>query len=47
MFIGFRGFPKLGVASGGGPILRSIMFRGLQWGSIILGNYHIGKTEGM
>ena len=43
------GFPKF-FGRGGGvpffgrgvPIIRSIVFWGLYWGTLILGNYHIG-----
>ena len=33
-------FPKLGVLFWGVPILRIIVFWGLYWGPLILGNYH-------
>ena len=36
------GFPKLGVPFwGGGPIIRTIVYWGLDWGPLILGNYYI------
>ena len=41
--VGFGGFPKLGVAFWGVPIIRTIVFWGLFWGSLILGNYHLGS----
>ena len=37
----YRGFPKLGVPFLGVPIIRTIVFWGLYWGTLILGNYHI------
>ena len=33
-------FPKLGVPFFGGPIIRTMLFWGLYWGRLILGNYH-------
>ena len=36
------GFPKLGVPSLGVPIIRIIVYWGLYWGPLILGNYHLG-----
>ena len=36
-----KGFPKLGVPFLGVPIIRTIVFWGLYWGPLILGNYHI------
>ena len=35
------GFPKLGVPLLGVPIIRTIVFWGLYWGPLILGNYHV------
>ena len=35
------GFPKITGTFFGVPILRIIVFWGLYWGSLILGNYHI------
>ena len=35
------GFPKLGVSLLGVPIIRTIVFLGVSWGSLILGSYHI------
>ena len=35
------GFPKLGVPSLGVPIIKIIVYWGLYWGPLILGNYHI------
>ena len=37
----YGGFPKLGVTSLGVPIIRTIVFWGLYWGPLILGNYHM------
>ena len=37
-------FPKLGVPFGV-PIIRTIVFWGLYWGPLILGNYHIGSLS--
>ena len=33
------GFPKLGVPFLGVPLIRTIVFWGLYWGNLILGNY--------
>ena len=38
----YGGFPKLGVPFLGVPIIRILIFWGLYWGPLILGNYHIG-----
>ena len=38
-------FPKLGVPFLGVPIIRTIVFWGLHWSPLILGNYHIGVTQ--
>ena len=35
------GFPKLGVPFWGAHIIRTIVYWGLYWGTLILGNYHI------
>ena len=32
----FQGFPKLGI-----PMMRTILYWGLYWGTLILGNYHL------
>ena len=37
----FGGFPKLGVPFWGVPLIRSIVYWGLYWGPLILGNYRI------
>ena len=37
----YGGFPKLGVPFWGVPIVRTLVFWGLYWGPLILGNYHI------
>ena len=34
-------FPKLGVPYWGVPIIRNKIFWGLDWGPLILGNYHM------
>ena len=39
----YGGFPKLGVPFLGIPIIRTIVFWGLYWGPLILGNYHISQ----
>ena len=39
-------FPKLGVPFGV-PIIRTIVFGGLYWGPLILGNYHIPQWGGV
>ena len=36
------GFPKIMGTFLGVPIIRSIVFWGLYWGPLILGNYHVG-----
>ena len=38
----YGNFPKLGVPFWGVPIIRTIVYWGLYWGPLILGNYHIG-----
>ena len=35
------GFPKIMGTILGVPIIRIIVFRGLYWGALILGNYHV------
>ena len=35
------GFPKLGVLFWGSPIIRILVFLGLDWGPLIEGNYQI------
>ena len=35
------GFPKLGVPFLGVPIIRTIVYWGLYWGTSILGSYHL------
>ena len=35
------GFPKIRATCLGVPIIRTIVFWGLYWGLLILGNYHI------
>ena len=37
----FGSFLKLGVPSWGVPIIRAIVFRGLYWDPLTLGNYHL------
>ena len=39
---GYEGFPKNRGTILGVPIIRTIVFWGLYWGSLILGNYRIG-----
>ena len=36
-----RGFPKIRGTILGVPIIRTIIFWGLYWGPLILGNYHM------
>ena len=36
------GFPKIRGTLCGVPIMRTIVFGGLYWGSLVLGNYQIG-----
>ena len=36
-----RGFPKIGGTLLGVTIIRIIVFGGLYWGPLILGNYHV------
>ena len=36
-----EGFPKLGVTFLGVPMIRTIVFWGLYWGPLILGNYQV------
>ena len=38
------GFPKIRGTFLGFPIIRTIVFWGLYWGPLILGNYQIGKA---
>ena len=38
-------FPKIRGTILGIPIIRTIVFWGLYWGPLILGNYHIHKKE--
>ena len=40
------GFPKFRGTILGVPIIRIIVFWGLYWGPLILGNYHIGLLTG-
>ena len=35
------GFPKIRGTISGVPIIRTIVFWGLYWGPLILGNYHV------
>ena len=41
------GFPKIRSTLLGVPIVRTIIYWGLYWGPLILGNYHVvfGKTR--
>ena len=42
----FESFPKLGgITILGVPIIRTIVFWGLYWGPLILGDYHFLKME--
>ena len=38
------GFPKIRGTLLGVPIIRTIVFWGLYWGPLILGNYHLSKV---
>ena len=37
------GFPKIGGTFLGVPAIRTIVFWGLYWGPLILGNYHMSR----
>ena len=39
------GFPKIRGTILGVPIIRTIVFWGLYWGPLILGNYHIREAK--
>ena len=39
-----EGFPKLGLFFWGVPIIRTLVFWGLYWGPLLLGNYQIRLT---
>ena len=41
------GFPKIRGTILGGPTIRTIVFWGLEWGTPILGNYHIASRGNM
>ena len=42
------GFPKIRGTLLGVPIIRTVVFGGLYWVTLILGNYHIGlRVEGL
>ena len=41
------GFPKIRGTSLGVPIIRIILFWGLYWGPLILGNYHMGLVTSL
>ena len=38
----YMGFPKIRSTLLGVPIIRTIVYWGLHWGPLILGNYHMG-----
>ena len=40
-------FPKIRGTFLGVPIIRTIVFWGLYWGSLILGNYHINPRDSL
>ena len=40
-------FPKIGGTLLGVPIIRTIVFWGLYWGPLILGNYHMLSNLGL
>ena len=42
----YGGFPKLGGTILGVPSIRIIVFEGVYWGPLILGNYHISSPMG-
>ena len=41
LFLLYGGFPRIIGTFLGAPIIRTIVFWGLYWGPLILGNYHI------
>ena len=41
-----KGFPKVGVPFLGVPVIRILVYWGLCWGPLMLGNYHIKKALG-
>ena len=41
----FGGFPILGILLWGIPIIRTVEFRDLYCGPLILGNYHFGVSQ--
>ena len=43
VYVYMGGFPKIEDTILGVPIIRTIVFWGVHWGSLILGNYHIYK----
>ena len=43
----YMGFPKVRGTFLGVPIIRTIMFWGLYWGPLIVGNYHIRIYKGV
>ena len=45
-YVGFRvyGFPKIRGTAFGGPIMRTIVYWGLYWGTLTLGNYHTTRV---
>ena len=40
-----RGFPEIRGTILGVPIIRIIVYWGLCWGPLILGNYHVGSRD--
>ena len=42
----FGSFPKLGIPFWGVPIIRTIVFGGLYWGPLFLGNYRFDPLSG-
>ena len=45
LYIGLHrglGFPKIGVTFLGVPIIRVVVFWGIYWGPLLLGNHHVG-----
>ena len=38
-------FPKIRVTTLGVPIRRTVVYEGLHWGPLILGNYHMSFSE--
>ena len=46
LLLTYAGFPKIGGTILGVPRIRNIVYWGLSWGPLILGNYHMGHHIG-